>query len=141
MHPLFARADKLSGVVIGAAIEVHRIMGPGLLESIYERSLIRELELRGVAVLNQEEVVIDDKGHVFKEILKFDPLADSCLLVELKAVRDVPPIHKAQLLSDMKLLDLPLGLLFNFHELKLIDGLSRIVLPGANDPQLDAIDT
>ena len=78
MHPLFARADKLSGVVIGAAIEVHRIMGPGLLESIYERCLIRELELRGVAVLNQEEVVIDYKGHVFKEILKFDLLADSC---------------------------------------------------------------
>ncbi len=52
MHPLFERADKLSGVVIGAAIEVHRIIGPGLLESIYERCLIRELELRGVAVVN-----------------------------------------------------------------------------------------
>ena len=67
MHPLFAKADRLSGEAIGAAIEVHRIMGPGLLESIYERCLLRELELRGVPVLNQEEVVIDYKGTVFKE--------------------------------------------------------------------------
>jgi GxxExxY protein len=134
MHPLFTKADKLSGEIIGAAIEVHRIMGPGLLESIYERCLLRELELRGVPVLNQEEVVIDYKGTVFKEVLKFDLLADGCLLVELKATRDVLPIHKAQLLSYMKLLDVPLGLVFNFHEVKLIDGISRLVLPGANKP-------
>ena len=69
MHPNFAKADGLSGEVIGAAIEVHRIMGPGLLESIYERCLLRELELRGVPVLNQEEVVIDYKGTMFKEKL------------------------------------------------------------------------
>jgi GxxExxY protein len=109
MHSLFARADRLSGEVIGAAIEVHRIMGRGLLESIYERCLMRELELRGVPVLNQEEVVIDYKGTVFKEKLKFDLLADGCLLVEPKAIRDVLPIHKAQLLSYMKLLNVPLG--------------------------------
>ena len=59
MHPLFAKADKLSGEVIGAAIEVHRIMGPGLLESIYERYLLREPELRGIPAVNPEEVVID----------------------------------------------------------------------------------
>ena len=84
MHPNFAKADRLSGEVIGAAILVHRIMGPGLLESIYERCLLRELELRGVPVLNQEEVVIDYKGTVFKETLKFDLLVDGCLLVELR---------------------------------------------------------
>jgi GxxExxY protein len=132
MHLLFAQADTLSAEVIGAAIEVHRIMGPGLLESIYERCMMRELELRGIPVVNQEEVVIDYKGTVFKEKLKFDLLADSCLLVELKAIRDVLPIHKAQLLSYMKLLNVPLGLLFNFHEFKLVDGISRLVLPGAN---------
>jgi GxxExxY protein len=71
---------------------------------------------------------------VFKEILRFDLLADDCLLVELKAIHDVVPIHKAQLLSYMKLLDVPLGLLFNFHEVKLVDGISRLVLPGANQP-------
>jgi GxxExxY protein len=132
MHPLFARADKLSGEVIGAAIEVHRIMGPGLLESIYERCLLRELELRGIPVRSQEEVVIEYKGDVFKETLKFDVLVDECLFVELKAVQDVVPIHKAQLLSYMKLLNAPLGLLFNFHEFKLVDGISRLILPGAN---------
>jgi GxxExxY protein len=136
MHTLFAKADRLSGEVIGAAIEVHRIMGPGLLESIYERCLLREreLELRGVPVLNQEEVVIDYKGTVFKETLRFDLLVDGCLLVELKAIQDVLPIHKAQLLSYMKLLNVPLGLLFNFHEVKLVDGISRLILPGANKP-------
>jgi GxxExxY protein len=134
IHPNFAKADRLSGEVIGAAIEVHRIMGPGLLESIYERCLLRELELRGVPVLNQEEVVIDYKGTVFKETLRFDLLVDGCLLVELKAIQDVLPIHKAQLLSYMKLLNVPLGLLFNFHEVKLVDGISRLILPGANKP-------
>ncbi len=132
MHPLFAKADKLSGEVIGAAIEVHRVMGPGLLESLYERCLVRELELRGIPVLNQQEVVVDYKGMVFREALRCDLLVDSCLLVELKAVHAVLPIHKAQLLSYTKLLNVPLGLLFNFHEVTLVDGISRLVLPGAN---------
>lgn len=94
MHSQFARSDRLSGEVIGAAIEVHRTMGPGLLESIYERCLMRELELRGIPVVNQKEVVIDYKGYLFKETLKFDLLVDGCLLVEIKAVNDVMPIHK-----------------------------------------------
>ena len=74
----------------------------------------------------------DYKGDVFKETLRFDLLIDGCLLVELKAVQDVLPIHKAPLLSYMKLLDVPLGLLINFHEMKLTDGVSRLILPGAN---------
>ena len=74
MHPLFTQADALSGEIIGAAIEVHRIMGPGLLESIYERCLLRELELRGVPAINQEQVFIDYKGDQFTETLKFDVL-------------------------------------------------------------------
>ena len=132
MHAVFAKADRLSGEVIGAAIEVHRIMGPGLLESVYERCLLRELELRGIRALNQEDVVIDYKGTVFKETLKFDLLVEDCLLVEIKAIQDVLPIHKAQLLSYMKLVNVPLGPLLNFHELKLVDGMSRLILPGAN---------
>ena len=132
MHPLFARADGLSGEIIGAAIEVHRIMEPGLLESIYERCLLRELELRSIPAINQEQVVIDYDGDRFTETLRFDVLVSGCLLVELKAVSEVLPIHKAQLLSYMKLLNVPLGLLFNFHELTLVDGMSRLVLSGAN---------
>jgi GxxExxY protein len=134
MHPLFANADSISGGIIGAAIEVHRIMGPGLLESIYERCLMRELELRGMTAFNQEDVVVNYKGTEFKETLRFDLLVERCLLIEIKAVQNILPIHKAQLLSYMKLMDVPVGLLFNFHELTLVDGISRLVLPGANQP-------
>ncbi len=132
MHPLFAEADRLSGEIIGVVIEVHRIMGPGSLESNCERCLLQELERRAIHDLNLEEVVIDFEGTVFKEKLRFDLLADGCVLVELKAVQEVLPLHKAQLLSYMKLLNVPLGLLFNFHDVKLIDGISRLVLAGAN---------
>ncbi len=132
MHRLFAQADRLSNDVIGAAIEVHRILGPGLLESIYEKCLLRELKLRGIVAVCQERVRIEYKGEEFNEELKFDLLAGGCLLVELKAVQEVLPIHKAQLLSYMRLLDVPLGLLLNFHEIKLVDGLSRMILRGAD---------
>ena len=132
MHPLFQKADHLSRQVIGAAIEVHRLKGPGLIESIYERCLMRELELRGISAVNQRLVRIEYKGLVFDEPLRFDVLVEACLLLELKCVQEVLPIHKAQLLSYMKLLDIPLGLIINFHELKLTDGLVRMILPGAN---------
>ncbi len=132
MHPCFEKADRLSREVIGAAIEVHRCMGAGLLESIYEKCLLRELELRNIAAVNQKLVHIEYKGSAFDEILKCDVLAEDCLLVELKAVQEVSQFHKAQLLTYMKLLDAPIGLLINFHELKLVDGLSRMMLPGAN---------
>ena len=75
---------------------------------------------------------IEYKGFVFEESLKFDVLVQGCLLVELKAVREIAPIHKAQLISYMKLLDIPLGLLINFHNVRLTDGVSRLILPGAN---------
>jgi GxxExxY protein len=132
MHHLYERADGLTKGVIGAAIEVHKVMGPGLLESVYEWCLMLELELRGHHVINQKLVTIEYKGSEREEELKFDVLVNGCLLVEVKAVDKVHPIHKAQLLSYMKLLDLPLGLLINFHTEKLTDGLSRLILPGAN---------
>lgn len=131
MHPLFVKADKLSYEVIGAAIEVHRLKGPGLIESIYEKCLCRELELRKISCANQKMVPIEYKGYIFEEPLRFDLLIDNCLLVELKSVEHVLPIHKAQLLSYMKLLDIPIGLLTNFHEEKLTSGISRLLLPGA----------
>ena len=134
MHTLFKKADKLSSIVIGGAIEVHRHKGPGLIESIYERCLMRELELRALAAVNQQVVKIEYKGVVFDEPLRFDVLVEECLLLELKSVQEILPIHKAKLLSYMKLLDVPIGLLINFHEVKLIDGLTRMILPGANQP-------
>ena len=75
---------------------------------------------------------IEYKGFVFEESLKFDVLVEGCLLVELKAVREIAPIHKAQLISYMKLLNIPLGLLINFNNVRLTDGVSRLLLPGAN---------
>ena len=132
MHRRFETADHLSHSVIGAAIEVHRVLGPGLLESIYERCMLRELELRGISAVRQRNVSIDYKGYTFEEDLRFDLLVEGALLIEVKAVQEIKPIHKAQLLSYMKLLDIPLGLLLNFHELKLVDGLTRLILPGAD---------
>jgi GxxExxY protein len=132
MHPDFQRSDTLTNRVIGAAIEVHRLKGPGLIESIYEKCLLRELELLGIPATNQQNVAVEYKGFVFEEPLRLDILVDSCLLLELKAVEKVLPIHKAQLLSYMKLLDVPLGLVINFNELMLVDGVFRMMLPGAN---------
>lgn len=132
MHPLFGKASELTEIVIGGAIEVHRNKGPGLIESIYEWCLLKELELRGLACASQKLVIIEYKGFKREEPLRFDVLVEGCLLVEAKALQKVLPIHKAQLLSYMKLLDVPLGLLINFHEHKLTDGVHRLILPGAN---------
>lgn len=132
MHPLFEKASGLTETVIAAAIEVHRDKGPGLIESISEWCLLKELELRRLSSISQKSVVIGYKGFTREEPLRFDVLVEGCLLVEAKAVQEILPIHKAQLLSYMKLLDVPLGLLINFHEMKLTDGVHRLILPGAN---------
>ena len=132
MHTLFAQASALTHDVIGAAIEVHRDKGPGLLESIYEWCLTMELGLRGHQVQNQDEVIVHYKQFQRPYSLRFDLLVNRCLFVEVKAASEVHPINKAQLLSYMKLLSIPLGLIINFNEPKLADGLSRLILPGAN---------
>ena len=132
MHPLFEKASGLTENVIAAAIEVHRDKGPGLIESIYEWCLTKEFELRGLRCVSQKVVVITYKSFSREEPLRFDMLVEDCVLVEVKAVEKILPIHKAQLLSYMKLLDIPIGLLINFHEMKLTDGVHRLILPGAN---------
>jgi GxxExxY protein len=132
MHRLYKRADELTGTVIGASIEVHRLMGPGLLESIYSKCLYRELEIQGIRVEREVVVPITYKGCVFDEPLRLDLLVDGCLLVELKAVDTVLPIHKAQLLSYMQLMDIPLGLLINFNTMVLKKGIQRLILRGAD---------
>jgi len=132
MHPLFAKADRLTEHIIAAAIEVHRDKGPGLVESIYEWRPMRELELRHLTATNQKLVTISYKGFTREEPLRFDVLVEDCVLVEAKSVERVLPVHKAQLLSYMKLLNIPVGLLINFHESKLTDGVSRMIIPGAN---------
>jgi GxxExxY protein len=132
MHSLFAKANGLTEAIIAGAIEVHKDKGPGLVESIYEWCLLRELELRHFRTTNQKLVSISYKGFIREEPLRFDVLVEDCVLVEAKSVEHILPVHKAQLLSYMKLLDVPVGLLINFNEPRLTDGVSRLILPGAN---------
>ena len=131
MHPNYQKADSLIETIIGAAIEVHRDKGPGLIESIYEWCLQCELQLRHLPFESQRLVPIAYKGFVREDELRFDLLVASCVLVEVKAVERVLPIHKAQLLSYMKVLNIPLGLLINFNNARLVDGVTRLVLKGA----------
>jgi GxxExxY protein len=134
MHPDFNRADGWSPQVIGAAIEVHRDKGPGLIESIYKRCLMHEFALRGIPAVRELIVPITYKDLTFEEPLRLDFYIDRCLIIEAKAVEKILPIHVAQLLSYMKLLNAPLGLLVNFHETILKDGIRRLTLRGADQP-------
>jgi GxxExxY protein len=99
----------LTEIIIGAAIEVHRDKGPGLIESIYKWCLTKEFELRGLTCLSQKLVMIEYKGFTREKPLRFDILVAGCMLVEAKAVEKILRIHKAQLMSYMKLLTVPLG--------------------------------
>ena len=96
--------------------------------------MMRELALRNIPATNQIIVPVEYKGMQFNEPLKLDIHVDNCLIVELKAVEKILPIHKAQLLSYMKLLDNPIGLLINFHEIILKNGITRMILKGADQP-------
>jgi GxxExxY protein len=93
---------------------------------------MHELGLRSLGAVNQRLVKIEYKGIVFEEPLRFDVLVEECLLLELKSIQEILPIHKAQSLSYMKLLNVPIGLIINFHEMKLVDGIVRMILRGAN---------
>jgi GxxExxY protein len=120
--------DKLSNLVIGCAIEVHKALGPGLLESAYEQCLVRELSLAQIPVTIQQPVAIDYKGFRLDCGYRLDLLVDDQLIVELKSVDQLLPIHEAQLLTYMKLAGVPTGLLMNFNEIFLKDGIRRFVL-------------
>jgi GxxExxY protein len=102
MNSKFQRANAWSKVVIGAAIEVHTLKGAGLIESIYERCILREFELREVPVLSQLDVEIEYKGPVFSEPLTLDLYVDDCLLLELKAIQTVLPIQTGCCVLDPK---------------------------------------
>jgi GxxExxY protein len=120
--------DPLTEQVIGAAIEVHRLLGPGLLESIYQKALCHELALRGVRHCTQQPVPVSYKGVDLGDDLFMDILVEDDLVVELKAVERLEPIHEAQLLTYLKLSRRRLGLLINFNVRLLKDGVRRRVL-------------
>jgi GxxExxY protein len=131
MWDTLKKAETWSGAVIGAAIEVHRIEGPGLVEGIYKKCFSRECELRQIPYVKELEAKLEYKGFVFEEPVRLDFLIDDVLILEFKAVQELLPIHQAQLMTYMKLLKKPLGLLFNFHELILKNGIRRLVLKEA----------
>ena len=120
--------DPLSHEVIGAALAVHRMMGPGLLESVYQACLAHELRKRGISFRQGVEVPLVYGGEALDARLRLDVLVDDQLVLELKSVEKLAPIHSAQLLTYLKLTGHRTGLLINFNVLQLKDGIVRLVL-------------
>ena len=120
--------DELSNRVIGCAIEVHRFLGPGLLESAYEQCLAYELNRSGIAFQLQHPLPVQYKDIRLDCGFRIDMLVENQLIVELKSVEAIKPIHEAQLLTYMKLANVKIGLLINFNNTRLKDGIKRFVL-------------
>jgi GxxExxY protein len=120
--------DRLSNRVIGCAIEVHRALGPGLLESTYEHCLAHELESKGIPFKIQWPLPVEYKSTRLDCGYRVDMLIEDSLILELKAVEEVKKIHEAQLLTYMKLAGIEKGLLLNFNVSRLKDGIRRFVL-------------
>jgi len=121
-------ANELTEIVIGCAIEVHRTFGPGLLESAYEICICRELNLRGIPFERQVSIPVEYKGVRLDCGYRADLIVGGKILVEIKAVDQLAPIHEAQVLGYLKLSDLKVGLLINFNERVLTHGVRRKVL-------------
>lgn len=121
------RSDALSKVIIGAAIEVHRVLGPGLLESAYEACLCRELTLRSINFERQVPLPLQYKGVQLDCGYKLDILVEQLVIIEIKSVESLEPIHHAQLLTYLRLKQIWLGLLINFNTPILRQGIKRLV--------------
>lgn len=119
--------NELSERVIGAAVEVHRELGPGLLESTYEASLMHELQLQGFSVRRQLMLPIKYKDLELDEAYRIDLLVENSIVIELKTVDQLLPIHSAQLLTYLRMSGNHLGLLINFQTVRLVDGIKRQV--------------
>jgi GxxExxY protein len=120
--------DELSGKIIGCAIEVHKNLGPGLLESAYERCLSYELNAAGLKNETQKELPIDYKGMRIDSGYRIDLIVENSIIVELKSVDKILPIYEAQLLTYMKLAGVKIGLIINFNVTRLKEGIKRFVL-------------
>jgi len=119
--------NELSSTIIGAAIEVHKAIGPGLLESAYEECLCRELSIRGIAFERQKPLPIVYKDSKLNCGYRLDIVVENAIIIELKSCDQIDPLHKAQLLTYLKLSGLTLGLLLNFNMAIMRDGIVRIV--------------
>jgi len=119
--------NRISGIVLDASIAVHRELGPGLLESIYELCLVRELVSRNLNVKSQVVIPLIYKGELLSKDFKIDILVDDAVIIEVKAIEAILPVHEAQILSYLKLADKRLGLLINFNVPTLTKGFRRFV--------------
>ena len=131
--------DGITGQIVDAAVKIHTRLGPGLLESVYEAVLARELERRGLAVVRQKPVSFEFDGMRFEEGFRADLLVEASVVVELKSVEKLAAVHPKQLLTYLRLLHLPVGLLINFGESRLKDGIHRIAnnyQPSSAPPRL-----
>ena len=124
----FAHADPLTHSIIGAAIAVHRQLGPGLLESIYHRCMMLELQVRGITFESEVLIPISYRNAILDTGLRLDLLVAGKIIVELKSVEKVLPVHESQILTFMSLAEIPIGLLINFNTNLLKDGITRRVL-------------
>ena len=118
---------ELSGQILDSCIEVHRNLGPGLLESTYEISLMKEFELRGIQALNQVKLPIIYKNYELDQDYRIDILVENEFILEIKSVESILPIHQAQLITYLKLTNKRVGFLVNFNVTKLIDGFKRMI--------------
>lgn len=125
--PIPAEDERIGAIVVDAALKVHKALGPGLLEKVYELCLVHELRKRGLRVCYQEPVPINYDGVMFEEAFRFDLLIEERVLCEVKSVQEVHPVCVAQLLTYLKLMNLRLGFLINFNERLLKEGLQRVV--------------
>ena len=119
--------NVISGNILDACITVHRIMGPGLLESIYEQCLMKEFELRGIPAQNQVPVSLTYKGFILSKDFKIDILVVNEIILELKSSERIHPVNEAQIISYLKLTDKKLGFLVNFNVALMKDGFKRYV--------------
>jgi len=119
--------DDITRAIIGSAIEIHRELGPGLLESAYEKCLVYELQEKGFQTERQKPLPINYKGVKLDAAYHLDVVVENKIILELKSVESLLPIHTAQLLSYLRLSNLHVGLLINFNVPKLKDGIKRIV--------------
>lgn len=119
--------NKFGSIILDSSIEVHKQLGPGLLESVYELSLFKELTSRKIDVLRQVSLPVLYKGEDLKAEFKIDLLIENEIILELKAVEFILPVHKAQLLTYLRLGEKKLGYLINFNVPRLIEGFNRIV--------------
>ncbi|MBI5429280.1 MAG: GxxExxY protein [Nitrosomonadales bacterium] len=130
--------DDITGAIIDTSMKIHTKLGPGLLESVYELVLAKALLERGMAVERQKPITFSYEGMVFEEGFRVDLLIENQVIVELKSVEKLAPVHSKQLLTYLRLMNLPVGLLINFGTSTLKEGLQRVVnnLPSSASPRL-----